>query len=355
MNLDDLTYFSSIDPQHMLALIDGLPDQLEAAWDLGSRQSLPAWKGIRQVVIAGMGGSAIGGDLLAAYLESTSRVPLIVHRDYDLPAFARGPETLVIASSHSGNTEETLTAFQRAREGACRILAVCTGGKLAQSAGESGVPVWRFEHKGQPRSAVGFSFGLLLAALSRLGFIPDPEKELTEALAAMRAQQARLRADVPVVQNPAKRIAGQLMGRWVTVFGAGVLVPVARRWKSQLNELAKAWGQFDMLPETDHNTLAGILHPQEHLPRMVALFLRGPADRPRHRLRLDLTRKAFMLEGINTDYIDAQGNAPLANQWTALHFGDYTAYYLAMAYGVDPTPIQPIEAFKMNLQVETGA
>jgi len=223
MNLDDLTYFSSIDPQHMLALIDGLPDQLEAAWDLGSRQSLPAWKGIRQVVIAGMGGSAIGGDLLAAYLESTSRVPLIVHRDYDLPAFARGPETLVIASSHSGNTEETLTAFQRAREGACRILAVCTGGKLAQSAGESGVPVWRFEHKGQPRSAVGFSFGLLLAALSRLGFIPDPEKELTEALAAMRAQQARLRADVPVVQNPAKRIAGQLMGRWVTVFGAGVL------------------------------------------------------------------------------------------------------------------------------------
>jgi glucose/mannose-6-phosphate isomerase len=185
--------------------------------------------------------------------------------------------------------------------------------------------------------------------------IPDPQEELAEAVKAMRTQQARLKAEVPVVQNPAKRIAGQLMGRWVTVFGAGVLAPVARRWKGQLNEVAKAWGQFETLPEADHNTLAGILHPQEHLPRMIALFLRGPVDKPRHRLRLDLTQKAFMLEGINTDTIDAQGNSPLANQWTALHFGDYTAYYLAMAYGVDPTPIQPIEAFKKELEAETGA
>jgi len=354
MDLDNLSSFTHLDSQGYIDHIESLPDQLLGAWELGSKQDLPAWQGIRQIVIAGLGGSAIGADLLAAFVEPTCRVPLLVHRDYGLPAWARGSETLVIASSHSGNTEETASAFKNAQEQGCRILAVSTGGWLAEAARSSGHPLWSFRHDGQPRAAVGYSFGLLLAAIARLGFIPDPAKEVETAVAAMRAQQDHLRPDVPVVNNPAKRIAGQLMGRWVTVVGAGVLAPVARRWKGQVNELAKAWAQFEFLPEADHNTLAGVMHPQEHLPRMVALFLRGPADHPRHRLRLDLTRKAFMLEGIGTDFIDAQGNTPLANQWTALIYGDYTAYYLAMAYGVDPTPIDTIQAFKREMEVESA-
>jgi glucose/mannose-6-phosphate isomerase len=350
MNLDDTSTFAKIDPQNMLAQIDGLPDQLQAAWTLGSRLPLPAWQGIHQVIIAGLGGSAIGGDLLSAYVEPSCRVPVCLHRDYGLPAWGRGAETLVIASSHSGNTEETLSAFEAALEQGCRILAVSTGGELAEVAQKAGIPWWRFEHHSQPRAAVGFSFGLLLAALTRLELVPDPSKAIQDTVALMKAQQAHLVAEIPVAKNPAKRIAGQLMGRWVTVFGAGALGPVARRWKTQINELAKAWSQFDLLPEGDHNSLAGTMYPQEILPRMMALFLRGPADQPRHRLRLDLTRKALMLEGINTDFIDAQGDHPLANQWTMLHFGDYTAYYLAMAYGVDPTPIEILQAFKKEMQ-----
>ena len=350
MDLDNLASFKSIDTVRYINEIDGLPDQLKEAWDLGNGQGLPNWQGIRQVVIAGMGGSAIGADLLAAYIEPTCRVPLLVHRDYGLPAWARGPETLVIASSHSGNTEETISAFERAQTQGCRILTLATGGRLIEAAHKSGHPTWIFNHTGQPRAAVGFSFGLLLAVVHRLGLIPDPSQELDTAIAAMRDQQSRLRPEVTVVNNPAKRMAGQLMDRWVTVFGAGVLAPVARRWKGQLNELAKAWGQFDFLPEADHNTLSGVMFPQEQLPRMVALFLRGPADHPRHRLRLDLTRKAFMLEGIGTDFIDAQGDTPLANQWTSLLFGEYTAFYLAMAYGIDPTPIETIHAFKREME-----
>ncbi len=349
MNLDDASTFARIDPQDMLAQINGLPDQLRAAWALGHNLPLPAWQGIRQVVIAGLGGSAIGGDLLSAYVESTCRVPLCLHRDYGLPAWARGTETLVIASSHSGNTEETLAAFEASVEQGCRTLAVSTGGELAEAAKKAGVPWWRFEHHSQPRAAVGFSFGLLLAALTRLELVPDPSEAIQDTVAQMKAQQSYLDAGIPVAKNPAKRIAGQLMGRWVTVFGAGALGPVARRWKCQINELAKAWSQFDLLPEGDHNSLAGTLHPQEVLPRMMALFLRAPADHPRHRLRLDLTRKALMLEGINTDFIDAQGDHLLDNQWTMLHFGDYTAYYLAMAYEVDPTPVEALQAFKREM------
>ena len=351
MNLDDLSHFSQIDTQDYLAEIDGLPDQLQRAWELGHQHTLPEWTGFQRVVIAGMGGSAIGADLLSAYATTHCPLPVVVHRNYGLPAWARGPETLLITSSHSGNTEETLSALQSGLERGCRILALCTGGKLAAAARQAGFPVWTFDHSGQPRAAVGYSFGLLLAAFSRLALLPDPSAELADALEAMRQLQGNLRAEIPVVRNPAKRLAGQLLGRWVVVFGADILEPVARRWKGQISELAKAWAQFEFLPEADHNTLAGTLQPESALPNMMALFLRAPSNQPRNLLRSDLTRQAFMLEGINTDFVDASGETPLAHQWTALLYGDYVAFYLAMAYGIDPTPIAALVGFKQALEL----
>ncbi len=350
MNLDDHPSFPQLDTQNMLAEIDGLPDQLRTAWELGQTPPLPPAQNIRQVVIAGMGGSAIGADLLAAYAAPLCPVPVFVHRNYDLPAWARGPETLLIASSHSGNTEETLSAFRRGMENNCTLMAVSTGGKLSALAQERGVPVWHFEHPGQPRAAVGYSFGLLLAAFARLGLLPDPSGEVEEAIQAMQAQQKTLRAEVPVVHNPAKRMAGQLLGRWAAVFGADHLEPVARRWKGQISEVAKAWAQFEFLPESDHNTLAGLLNPEEVIMRTFALFLRAPGCHPRNRKRLDLTKQTMMLEGLNTDFVDARGESRLAQQWTLLHFGDYTAYYLAMAYDTDPTPVEAIEGFKAQMR-----
>ncbi|MCK4899487.1 MAG: SIS domain-containing protein, partial [Anaerolineales bacterium] len=240
MNLDDYKSFIEIDREDMLAHINGLPDQLQTAWDVGSRLPLPDWDGIERVLIAGMGGSAIGADLLAAYVAPLSRVPVIVHRDYDLPAWASGPETLVIASSHSGNTEETLTSFETALDNKCRVLVLTTGGKLALNCRESECALWQFEHEGQPRAAVGFSAGLLLAAFSRSGLIANPENDIQDTIQAMRSQQESLLAEVPAVSNPAKRLAGQIYGRWVTVIGADVLEPVARRWKTQISEVAKA-------------------------------------------------------------------------------------------------------------------
>ena len=347
MNLDDLERFKQLDTINMLGEIDNLPDQLALAYQLGMKHDLPDWKNFRQVVIAGMGGSAIGADLLASYCASLAPLPVSVHRDYSLPLFARGEETLVICSSHSGNTEETLDAFESARKAECRIVVVCTGGELAKRAKENNVPVWTFDHVGQPRAAVGFSFGLLLAMFERLGFLPDQSNEMEDAVASMKRTQQHLKADVPAVKNPAKRYAGQLMGRWVTFMGSGLLSVVARRWKGQINEVAKAGANFEFLPEADHNTLAGTKNPEETLnAHTMTLFLRAPSDHPRNRLRSDLTRKAFMLEGMNTDYIDARGETPLAHMWTSILFGDYMAYYLAMGYGVDPTPIQALVEFK---------
>jgi len=347
MNLDDLDRFKQLDTLNMLGEIDNLPDQLGYAYQLGHKHELPDWTGFKQVVIAGMGGSAIGADLLASYLASLAPIPVSVHRDYGLPLFARGEETLVICSSHSGNTEETLDAFEAAREARCRIVAVCTGGELAKRAGEAGFPVWTFDHAGQPRAAVGFSFGLLLAMFQRLGFIADQREALDDAQAAMKRSQQYIKADIVAAKNPAKRYAGQLMGRWVTIMGSGILSVVARRWKGQLNEVAKAGANFEFLPEANHNTLAGTINPQETLnAHTITIFLQSDSDHPRNHVRSELTRKAFMLEGLNTDFIKGRGHTPLAHMWSLILFGDYMAYYLAMGYGVDPTPIQVLVDFK---------
>jgi glucose/mannose-6-phosphate isomerase len=144
-------------------------------------------------------------------------------------------------------------------------------------------------------------------------------------------------------------MAGQMLNRWVSVFGAEMLAPVARRWKGQISEVAKAWGQFEEIPEADHNTLAGIYHPESNLSNMVAIFLRAPTYHPKNSLRINLTKKTFMLQGIGTDFIDAAGATRLANQWTCLHYGDYVAYYLAMAYQENPTPIESIVNFKREM------
>jgi glucose/mannose-6-phosphate isomerase len=350
MNLDDLAHFKKLDTLNMLAEIDGLPDQLQQAWDLGSTQPLPKLDGIRAIVICGMGGSAIGADLVAAFVSPSIHIPVIVHRDYGLPAFAQGQQMLVICSSHSGDTEETLDSFESALKNNCSLVVICTGGELAKRAGEKNIPVWRFSHNGQPRAAVGFSFGLLLSLFARLQLIPDPANDIAEAISAMKRSQEHLRADVPAAKNPAKRYAGQLMGRWVTVVGAGVLAPVARRWKGQINEVAKAGANFEFLPEADHNTLAGTLNPTDTLnAHTMTMFLRAPSDHPRNKVRSDLTRQAFMLEGLNTDSVDARGESALAHMWTLILFGDYMAYYLAMAYSVDPTPVETLVSFKTSM------
>jgi glucose/mannose-6-phosphate isomerase len=350
MNLDDLNRFKQLDTHNILGEIDNLPDQLGYAFQLGLKFDLPDGKHFRQVVIAGMGGSAIGGDLLASYCASLSPIPVIVHRDYELPLFARGAETLVICASHSGDTEETLSTFEAARIAACQIVVMGTGGELAKRARASNIPAWTFDHAGQPRSAVGFTFGLMLAMFERLGLIASQKEAVEEAVAFMKRSQIHLKADVPAVKNPAKRYAGQLMGRWVTFMASGMLTAVARRWKEQINKLAKAGANVEELPQADHNTLAGTLNPQETLnAHTMTLFLRAPSDHPRNRLRSDLTRQAFMLEGMNTDYIDARGNTPLAHMWTSILFGDYMAYYLAMGYGVDPSPIPALVDFKQAM------
>lgn len=349
MDLNDIEGMKSLDQGNMLAHIQTLPDQLISAWSCGLKKPLPEWNQPQAIVVAGMGGSAIAADLLSAYLRPICPVPLLVHRDYDLPVWAKNGKTLVICSSHSGNTEETLSAFESAHSAGCPTLCISTGGELSEMAGKADLPLWKFVHDGQPRAAIGLSFGLLLALVFRLGLIPNPEEDLHQAVVEMREQEKSIGLDVPLAKNPAKRQAGQLVGRMVAVFGSGLMGPVAVRWKGQLGEIAKAWAQAESLPEADHNTISGIQNPSAPLEHLICLFLQSSTDHPRNQTRIQATRRIMMEEGLNTDTYQARGNSSLTQMWTAIHFGDYLAYDLAMCYGVDPTAVPSISALKTEL------
>ncbi|GBD09841.1 hypothetical protein HRbin22_02102 [Candidatus Thermoflexus japonica] len=352
LHLDDAARLRALDAGRMLDLVADLPRQLRAGWELAMGVSLPReWdaSAFHAIVIAGMGGSAIGASLVAAFAEGECPIPLMVVRDYALPAFARGPRVLVVASSYSGETEETLEVFETARKRGCALAAVATGGRLAEWARDWGVPLFRFEPVGQPRAALGYSFAILLGLLHRLGLIPDQRPALEEAVAVMEEDLPRMAPEVPVVQNPAKRMAGQLVGRIPLIFGAGPLAEVARRWKTQINENAKAVAIFEALPEADHNTVVGTGFPSELLPHLMALFLTAPSDHPRNALRVRITRELFMRQGVNTDLFVGRGESRIAQAFSLILLGDFISVYLALAYEIDPTPVQVIAELKARL------
>ena len=350
MDLDQPQFFHKIDRENMLEPIQGLPNQLELAWRLGMNFELPELKSVSQILIAGMGGSAIGGDLITAYIRHISSVPVIVYRDYGLPDWAKQPGSLVVASSHSGNTEETLSAYREARKYSIQRMVICTGGKLAEMAREDGCGIWQFEHHGQPRSAVGFSFGLLLALLCRLGLAAGQEKAIHNALSCMKLQQAGLEPEQPILKNPAKQMALRFSDKFPVLFGADLLAPVARRWKGQINELAKHWAQAEEIPEADHNLLAGSQYPQLLQVNMKFVFLSASTEHERNKLRVKLTHDILREKKLDAEIFEAAGEDALSNLWTTLHFGDYLAYYMALIKNVDPTPIEVMTGLKKALQ-----
>jgi len=352
MNLDDLDYLHSIDKGNMLAFVDALPDQFQNAWNLSQTLPLPDTS-ISQIVISGMGGSAIGGSLLAALVASTSPVPVQVVRGYDLPAYVRGSGTLLIASSHSGNTEETLAAAEQALSRGVKMLAITTGGQLKQHAETHGYPVWLFDYKSPPRAALGWSFGLLLGLAHRLKLASTLAQDIQEGIALLHEEKSHYTASSPLSSNPAKRGAGQLMGRLPVIYGAGLFEPVAQRWKCQFNENSKVWAQYEVLPEANHNTIVGIGFPEKMTVNMAALFITSPQfDHPRVRVRQKLTYRMCLENAIMADKFSPHGTSALAQMLHAIQYGDYMSVYAALGYEADPTEIAPINQIKELLLTE---
>lgn len=336
MDLDDLAALRELDSQGMLAQITALPRRLEESYDLGPALPMPECGGVERILVAGEGACAAGVDLLAGW--AGDGLPVQLQAVPRLPLWGRGRRTLAVAVSAGGESEPALELLAQACSEGCPALALTAGGRLAALAGERGVPVWPLS-SGQAASVRSAEvFALLHCLLHRGGWVPDPQQEVVSATHAMRNAQMNLLLEVPAVKNPAKRLAGQMVGRWVALFAAGFLAPVARRWKAQLNRTAKTWAQVELLPEAASQSLVGLENPGKPLEALMALFLRAPGLVAGSLSELDAVRMAAMQQGINTDFVDARGETRFAQMWTSLLFADYTAFYLAAAYGLDPAP-----------------
>ncbi|MBM3148639.1 MAG: bifunctional phosphoglucose/phosphomannose isomerase [Chloroflexi bacterium] len=348
VNLDDPQVYRQLDPGGMLAQLHGFPEQCRTAWQKANGFKLPrGYAGVDKVVILGMGGSAIGGDLLRSLLLSNSKPIVFVARDYDLPAFV-DDKTLVIASSYSGNTEETLSAFEQALKTGCKKIAITTGGRLKELADEAKVPAFIVEHKSSPRAALGYSLMPLIAFMQQLGFLKKAG-EVEEMLAVLENALDELREAVATGSNQAKQLARKLLGKIAVIYGSGVLSDVARRWKTQINENSKSWAFYEVFPELNHNAVVGYQFPHELASKMLVIILRCPSLHHRTQLRHQITGELLEQSDIAYQIIDASGRDALSQMMSLVFLGDWVSYYLSILYQTDPTPVKPIDYLKKRL------
>jgi glucose/mannose-6-phosphate isomerase len=355
IDLDDRTGCSRLDPANMIDRIIALPDQIRAAWTGVEKVDFPSrYRDATQIVICGMGGSAIGGDLTRTLVEAEAKVPVVVVRGYDLPGFV-GPNTLVVLSSFSGATEETLSAGAQALEAGALLVGITTGGPVADLARSNAFPLVKFGFAGTPREAIGYSTILMLGVLTRLGYVPSHGADVEGAASLLDEMAQGLRPEIPVAKNPAKQLALRLVGHVGLVYGGGLMAEVARRWKGQFNENAKNWAFFEQLPELNHNALLGYRFPVTAAQQTFVVLLHSDLNHPRISRRERATAELLAKANVALARVDARGTNPLEHQLSAAYVGDFVSYYLALLNGVDPSEMDDLNILKARMRQSDDA
>jgi len=338
-----------LDPGGMRVLIESFPDQLAAAAGMAAAPPLEAPPAIENIVLAGLGGSAIGGDVVRSAFGEQLRVPFVVSRDYRLPAFV-GPRSVVIVSSYSGNTEETIGSYHQARNAGARIACIASGGELATLAEADRMPLIRIPGGLPPRAALGYSSMSLLGCLASLHQLADPAPAVNETVRLLRLRCRRYATDTPERRNPAKKLARALRGRIPAIYAAsGLLEAAAVRWRGQFAENAKNLAFHHLLPEMNHNELVGWNLPAPALRRLGVILLRDRAEHPQVQRRFTLSVRILRKKSNVVRQVWSEGDSRLARLFSVICLGDFVSLYLAALNAVDPTPVTVIEELKAQL------
>jgi glucose/mannose-6-phosphate isomerase len=336
----------AIDVRKQVDDVLGLPDHLrDALWRVESAK-LEANDAPGGLIVAGMGGSAMGGVLARAVLGDRASRPIVVMRDYGVPAWTT-PDTTVLCASYSGNTEEALAAFEAAGALGARRVVATTGGKLAAAAREDGVPVIPLPGAFQPRVAVGYMLVIALEVAALCGAAESLHSEIDVAAAHSESLVAEWGPDGPE-DGLAKQLARGLHGTIPQIAGAGLTAPIAYRWKTQLNENAKVPAFASELPELDHNEIVGWSGAAE-LGRFGAVFLDDSDLHPRVQQRIELTRGIISATGAPTFRVESRGETRTERLVSLVLLGDLVSLYVAILRGVDPTPVDALEQLKAAL------
>jgi glucose/mannose-6-phosphate isomerase len=340
-----------LDPSGMMQLVLDLPFHCQdARYRVQNAPPRLRAKGIRSVLLSGLGGSAIGGDILRTLAWKTAPFAVTVNRHYDLPAWVR-KDTLVVCSSYSGGTEETLSVFRRALARKAPLLVLSSGGELLAAAKRKRLPYCEVPGGLPPRAAFGYSFITLLTALESAGLLPSHEEDFQEALGLLVSLAQRYGPTTPAAKNPAKRLALFLKGRLPVIYaGQDHFDSVGLRWKCQFNENAKQVALLGVVPEMNHNEVLGYSGPDPLTRKMAAVLLRHPqGDHPQVARRFDILKGILRKRTAGVREASCEGRSLLAQMLSAVYLGDFASVYFAYLKGVDPTPIGLIDDFKRKL------
>jgi len=347
--------FSKLDKANMIEMLEEFPQKMRDALRLGGglligKDFSPVFtEKFKNIVILGMGGSAIGGNLLSNYLVDELSIPIIVIRGYNIPKYV-DENSLVFAVSYSGNTEETISALKKCVKVKAKVIVLTSGGKFSDLVKENNLPTIKIPAGIQPRAAISYLFFPLLKVLERLNLIKEREGEIEETINIIKELSIEYGSKSPFKNNLAKRIALSLYKYLPLVYSSeGLLEAVAMRWKTQINENSK-WPCFwNIFSELDHNEIVGYEIENEINKRVKIIYLEDKEGSLRIKQREDITRK--IIENNVADIIacPTKGQSKLARMFSLIYLGDLVSYYLALLNGVDPSPVNCIENLKKEL------
>ncbi len=342
--LDDLKLIHQRDTEDALGIAEKQGGQLLHTFEV---QGNVSFGNVYNVVYAGMGGSALAADLIATWPGLGE--PFQVVRDYDLPPYVDG-DTLVIVASYSGNTEETLSAFEAAEAAGAQIAVIAGGGKLYDRAVEKGYPLLVLPKAAQPRYAALYNFRALLDVLALAGLVDSAKTtpELERAVSKLEQAVGAWRPDIPANQNPAKQLAQELIGKSLVVYGGPKMYPAAWKWKISCNENAKHIAWAGKYPEFNHNEFLGWSKQPTDKPYAV-IDLRSNLEHPRVQKRFEVS--ARLLSGMRPEphVVQAEGDTVLEQLLWTMVYGDFVTIYLGILNGLNPAPVELIEKFKKEL------
>ncbi len=328
-----------------------MPQQIKESLSFIGQVDLPEIPAnLTNIAYLGMGGSAIAGDILSAYLLNEIPIPFSVFRNYTPPKYV-GPNTLVLASSYSGNTEETLSAVKAAHEKKATIITLSSGGELADFAGQNKIPLIRIPEGLPPRQALGYMFFPFLHVLEGLGLIQSRADEIQET--AHILEELSQRNDPANHHSPSlcRQIAQKLYRHTPVIYSAAEpFHPVATRWRNQFSEIAKVLAFSNQFPEMNHNEIMGWEAPTDVLSDFDVILLRDQTETPRNQKRLEITRDILMKKHIPVFEIFGEGSSLLARLFSQIYMGDWVSYHLALLYGQDPLEIKSIDKLKKMMQ-----
>lgn len=337
-----------MDPDGMLDIAYDSKSQVEEILRISDAWELPDFSP-KNILICGLGGSAIGGDLVRAIMEKEMKVPVIMCRDYDIPGFV-DKDTLCLCISYSGNTEETLSAYRHCRERGAMIIAVSTDGKLSEMTSKDGVCFCRVPAGYQPRAALALSFCAQLLIFMKMKLIKDYRRDLqTSADFLDKLSKEWMEWETPK-DNPPLELAMDLMDKIPAIFGStSFLGTMAYRWKCQFNENTKLLATYGVIPEIDHNEIVGWHNREEFYKDKYIVFLRDQNEPPRIKARVDFTVE-LLSKIVPVREVYPEGENELEKLFYFVLYGDLVSIYLAYFYGKDPSEIDSIHWLKKKLE-----